>query len=550
MPPISVRTVSAGVKRLGLLLSALLVMNLALFGFVVWSNTSPTPAQATASYKVLFDASHAETAGNADWIISTSQPNPLNQNANPTTESSWTGAISAWGVALQKTGRYSLMTLPTGGRITYGDSTNALDLKNFNEFVVPEPNILFSASEKTALMTFVQNGGGLFMVADHNQSDRNNDGYDSLHIWNDLMSNNTVKSNDPFGFAFDVLNIQTENPNGIPASAATNPVIHGPFGTVTGSIIRNGTTETINPADNANVKGLVYRTSFSTTGNTGVFFLTSTFGAGRVAAWGDSSAIDDGTGEAGKNIFNGWDDPAGTDAALALNATEWLAQGGSTNPTPTATATTSGPTPTPTPTTSGPTPTATTVAPTPTPTHTSGPTPTATTIAPTPTSTTAPTPTPTPVSGQLISNGGFESGGSGWTELSSGGYEIVDTYNPHTGTKSADLCGYNNCTDSIYQTITIPSNATTVTLTYYDYISTQETSHSYDFFTAQVRDSSGNVLKTLQSLSDGSGVNSWYKSTFDLSSYKGRTVQIYFKGTNDSSNPTDFYVDDVSVTVQ
>ncbi len=530
MQPNSVRTVSAGVKRLGLLLSALLVLNLALFGFVFWNSGNATPAQATASYKVLFDASHAETAGNADWIISTSQPNPLNQNANPTTESSWTGAISAWGVALQKTGRYSLMTLPGGGRITYGDSSNALDLKNFNEFVVPEPNVLFSASEKTAMMTFVQNGGGLFMVADHNQSDRNNDGYDSLHIWNDLMSNNTVKSNDPFGFAFDVLNIQTENPNGIPASAATNPVIHGPFGTVTGSIIRSGTTETINPADNANVKGLVYRTSFSTTGNTGVFFLTSTFGAGRVAAWGDSSAIDDGTGEPGKNIFNGWNDPAGTDAALALNATEWLAQGGSTSPTPTPTATTSGPTPTPT--TSGPTPTPTTIAATPTPTVI------------------APTPTPTPVSGQLISNGGFENGGSGWTESSSGGYEIVDTSKPHTGTKSAYLCGYNNCTDSIYQTITIPSNATTVTLTYYDYISTQETSHSYDFFTAQVRDSSGNVLKTLQSLSDGSGLNNWYKSTFDLSSYKGRTVQIYFKGTNDSSNPTDFYVDDVSVTVQ
>ena len=73
-------------------------------------------AHAATTYKVLFDNTKAETAGNADWIISTSQPDPLAQNANPTSETSWTGAISAWGVALQKTGRYSLKTLPSGNR--------------------------------------------------------------------------------------------------------------------------------------------------------------------------------------------------------------------------------------------------------------------------------------------------------------------------------------------------------------------------------------------------------------------------------------------------
>lgn len=38
-------------------------------------------------YTVLFDNAHAETAGNADWIISTSSPDPLAQNANPQVES-------------------------------------------------------------------------------------------------------------------------------------------------------------------------------------------------------------------------------------------------------------------------------------------------------------------------------------------------------------------------------------------------------------------------------------------------------------------------------
>jgi hypothetical protein len=57
------------------------------------------PAAAAAAvvvHRVLFDDTLAETAGNADWIISTSMPDPLAQNANPTGETSWTGAISAW----------------------------------------------------------------------------------------------------------------------------------------------------------------------------------------------------------------------------------------------------------------------------------------------------------------------------------------------------------------------------------------------------------------------------------------------------------------------
>src|SRR6476646_8397465 len=74
-------------------------------------------AAATATHRVLFDNTKAETAGNADWIISTSQPDPLGQNSSPSSESDWTGALSSWGVALQKTGNYSLKTLPSGSSL-------------------------------------------------------------------------------------------------------------------------------------------------------------------------------------------------------------------------------------------------------------------------------------------------------------------------------------------------------------------------------------------------------------------------------------------------
>src|SRR5436190_24253938 len=107
----------------------------------------PHLAQAAATHRVLFDDSKAETAGNADWIISTSMPDPTVQNANPTGEGSWTGAISAWGVELARTGQYSLKTLPPGSVITYGGG-GVLDLANFDEFVMPEPNSPLSGSAK------------------------------------------------------------------------------------------------------------------------------------------------------------------------------------------------------------------------------------------------------------------------------------------------------------------------------------------------------------------------------------------------------------------
>ncbi|RDI41848.1 protease pro-enzyme activation domain-containing protein [Falsibacillus pallidus] len=150
---------------------------------------------------------------------------------------------------------------------------------------------------------------------------------------------------------------------------------------------------------------------------------------------------------------------------------------------------------------------------------------------------------------ELITNGGFESGQSPWTESSSGGYQLVDSSLPHAGSNSAYLNGYNNSTDSIYQTVSIPANATSATLTFWTYVSTQETSHAYDFLYAQVRNTSGSPLATLLTLNDGTA-SGWVKRTYDLSNYKGQTVQIAFKGTNDSSNPTDFFVDDVSLQVQ
>jgi hypothetical protein len=443
---------------------------------------SPTAA-ATPPYHVLFDNTSAETAGNADWIISTSQPDPLGQNANPTSETSWTGAISAWGVALQKTGDYALSTLPSTGRITYGDSSNAQDLSHYNEFVLPEPNILFTATEKTAIMRFVQAGGGLFMVSDHNNSDRNNDGADSVKVLNDLMTNNSVDSTDPFGFSIDLLDISNENPDVIGAQAAGDPVIAGPFGAVTGAIIRDGTTATLKPADNSGVRGELFRTGHSPSGTTGAAFATSTFGSGRVAYWGDSSPIDDGTGQSGNTLFNGWNDPAGTDAALALNATQWLAGG-----TGTGGGGGGGGTGTPT---------------------------------------------------ERVTNGSFESGNSYWS-LGSGA--TVVTTRAYAGTHSLLVGGTTSSTQSATQQVSVPTGATSQTLTFRTYITTSESgTTAYDKLNIQAN---GTTLKTY---SNASTRGSWFATTVNLSAYTGQTITLKFQAVNDSMLPTSFYVDVVSV---
>ncbi|MGW1964500.1 hydrolase [Streptomyces sp. NPDC001935] len=466
---------------------------LGLFGLLVTGAAlqaaTAVPAHAATPHRVLFDNGHAETAGNADWIISTSQPDPLGQNSSPTSETSWTGALSSWGVALQKTGNYSLKTLPSGSSLTYG-GTAATDLSNFDELVLPEPNTLFTTAEKTAIMTFVKNGGGLFMISDHTGADRNSDGYDAVEIFNDLMTNNSVDSTDPFGFSIDTLDVGSDYPTAI--SDSTNAVLHGSFGTVTKSLIADGTTATLKPADNSAVKGLVYRTGYS--GNTGAFFATSTFGSGKVAFWGDSSPIDDGTGQSGNTLYDGWNDTGATNAALALNATDWLAgttSGGGGGGGGTCTA------------------------------------------------------------AQLLANPGFESGATSWT-ATSGVITNSSGEAARTGSYKAWLNGYGSAnTDTLSQSVTIPSGCT-ATLSFYLHVDTAETTTTtaYDTLKAQVVNSSGTVLSTLATYSNLNAASGYTQRTFSLgSTYAGQTVTIKFTGVEGSTLQTSFVLDDTALNV-
>jgi hypothetical protein len=153
---------------------------------------------------------------------------------------------------------------------------------------------------------------------------------------------------------------------------------------------------------------------------------------------------------------------------------------------------------------------------------------------------------------QLIQNGGFETGTlANWT--TGGVYSpFVETVQKHSGTYSAQLSSSSgtepNGDSSLYQTISIPSTATKATLTFYYWPATTDTI-TYDWQEAQVQNTSGTMLAQIMKVC--SNAMAWTPVTYDLTSYKGQTIRIYFNDHGDGyGDLTYMYLDDITVTVQ
>ncbi len=320
------------------------------------------PARAAS---VLFDATKHEMGGNADWVIdadlwnqnmpaypctgTTNESNPGRFPSPPqsginaaTPETYWTGGISSWAVELVKAG-HTVETLPAGGLITFGNGSNPQDLSHYQLYVVVEPQNPFSASEKSAILGFVNAGGGLFMVGDHETSDRDCDGWDAPHVFNDLTGASSAAASGLFGIWFRVNGLGDKGSedwfdDGVDANvetSPTDPIINGPFGSGAGGLGLFGSTSMdLNPGDNPTVAAHVWRTG-QAHGNLRVTFATATYGSGRIAAIGDSSPADDDTGDPSDTLYPGWDKATGgvKNREIHLNACHWLL-----NPVPDTTA--------------------------------------------------------------------------------------------------------------------------------------------------------------------------------------------------------------------
>jgi Zn-dependent metalloprotease len=149
----------------------------------------------------------------------------------------------------------------------------------------------------------------------------------------------------------------------------------------------------------------------------------------------------------------------------------------------------------------------------------------------------------------LILNGGFESGATNWT----GTTAAIGTWSgqpAYAGTKNIWLGGNGKTTtEYIYQAVAIPSNVTSATLSFYMHIDTAETTTSkvYDKLVVSLQNTSGTTLKTLATYSNLNKAAGYVLKTFDVSAYKGQTVRVYFKATEDSSLQTSFVLDNISL---
>ncbi len=161
-----------------------------------------------------------------------------------------------------------------------------------------------------------------------------------------------------------------------------------------------------------------------------------------------------------------------------------------------------------------------------------------------------------PVTGtDKIVNGGFESGTTSWAGTTGviGNWNISPYYQPAFEGVNAAFLGGNGktTTETLYQTVSLPSTATSATLSFYLHIDTKETGTTvYDKLAVQVRNSSGTVLKTLATYSNANAASGYQVRTFDVSAYKGQTIRVHFNMTEDAALATNFLVDKVSLIVK
>ncbi|MFA9378839.1 MAG: DNA-binding protein [Lachnotalea sp.] len=287
-------------------------------------------------HNILFDNTHGQTAGAADWVID--------------------GGFSDYANGLASKGYY-VTELRKNTPITYED------LENYDVFIIPEANIPYKTTEQAAILQYVQNGGSIFFIADHYNADRNKNRWDAVEVFNgyrrgaysnptsgmsteeatseamsDVASSDWLANN--FGVRFRY--------NALGDIDATNIVNSDECFGITENIdtVAMHAGSTIAILDPTIAKGIVYLpdnlTSSSKWPNAvdngvyngggiaeGAYVAIAKVGQGKAAFIGDSSAVEDATPkylkeETGgkKTTYNGYLEA--DDATLLMQLTNWL----------------------------------------------------------------------------------------------------------------------------------------------------------------------------------------------------------------------------------
>ncbi len=323
-----------------------LLLPVLLFGIITLSNqqvfgegaTDPAPTidarGSVNGLQVLFDNTHGQTAGAADWVID--------------------GGFSDFANAIADNG-YAVKELRKQGAITYDD------LKDYDVFVMPEANIPYKSTEQDAIIQYIQNGGSVFFISDHYNADRNLNRWDSSEAfngyrrgaWNDptkgmsteeansdrmtgVQSSDWLANN--FGVRFRYNALGTVTADNIVAPSQSFGITEG----VSTVAMHAGSTLAI--LDPNKAKGIVYLpqtdAAWSYAVDQGVYngggveegpyVAISKLGAGKAAFIGDSSPVEDSTPKykremdgTTKTTYDGFQEQ--DDATLLTNLIDWLA---------------------------------------------------------------------------------------------------------------------------------------------------------------------------------------------------------------------------------
>ena len=114
------------------------------------------------------------------------------------------------------------------------------------------------------------------------------------------------------------------------------------------------------------------------------------------------------------------------------------------------------------------------------------------------------------------------------------------------------MCGTGTAhTETLYQSVNIPSGASKATLSFWMTIQTEEAQDAAkDKLYVQIRDSKGKLIKTLKKFSNVDSNNDYQKFSFDLSKYIGQDIQVYLKAVEDDGHATSFKLDNFDLTIQ
>lgn len=162
---------------------------------------------------------------------------------------------------------------------------------------------------------------------------------------------------------------------------------------------------------------------------------------------------------------------------------------------------------------------------------------------------------------QLLSNTSFSSGSSNWTVFANNywhptnsGFSAYRTSSGYCWFGNSSGGGVNNASSAFYQWVTVPANTTNLVLGFWYRITTSETSNFKDYFECTIN--APNFTTTIYTVTQLWNQN--YSSNYAFVSFSIPSgiisqlinygnVYVVFSASNNSSNPTIWRIDDVSL---